>query len=122
MSEENGNGLHVSSVLKQVHEVVQADDVSVLVDMGDGFSGVRRFLIGGCRPDGVWPCGGIYVTRDGRDLVVRLSIRSLEVESIYRGTSWSGLWETIDNDLLENTVHWQLDYKGRQRQERKLLT
>jgi hypothetical protein len=93
-----------------------------LLDMQNDEEGIRMFLLGGQHHEGFWPAGSISIRAEGDDVLVTLSIHSLEVECKYRASTLIVAIEAADKDLRSNQVQWQMDYRGRQRIERRLST
>lgn len=120
----SGNGqvaVSLSEVLKVARESLRKPDLNRLPEMRNDWNGVREFLLGGVRDDGLWPSGTIAVSARGELLTVQLRLPNLEMQSTYQGTGWDELWEQVNSDLEHKVVRWELDYKGKQRLERKLL-
>ena len=121
MSDENGK-LGLSPALKAIREQCRKPDDNRLAAMRNDWNGLRDFLTGGIRADGIWPAGCLSVRVDGGELFVRLSIHSLEIESLYRDCDWDDMWNRINRDLESKSVEWQLDWKGRERLERSVAS
>lgn len=119
MSNTNGN-LGLSPALKAIREQCRKPDENRLVEMRNDQNGLREFLLGGVRADGIWPAGTISVRVADDELLVTLSIYSLEIEAKYRGTALDRMLLQIDTDLEQKSVRWQLDYRGRERLERRV--
>lgn len=118
---ENGaNKLELSPALVAIREKLRKPDQNTLPAMRNDWNGLREFLIGGIREDGMWPAGTISIRHDQGDLCICLSIHSLEIEARYRFDSWDSAWETLDHALTTNSIGWQLDYKGRERLSKKI--
>lgn len=120
--ETNGRVVNLSKVVQEVRDRLLLDDGSLLPDIAESHPGLRAFLLGGLRDGETWPPGALYVARDGNDVLCRVSLRQLELECVYRGGKICELIECIENDLTTQRTNWTLDYKGRQREERKRLT
>lgn len=119
MENENGK-LILAPALKAIKEQLRKPDANRLVEMRNDWDGIRMFLLGGFHHEGIWPAGSISCRCDSDDIVVTLSIHSLEIEAKYRYWSWDPMWIAINNELLENIVPWQMDWKGRERLERRI--
>lgn len=118
---ENGNGkLGLSASLRAIRESLRKPDGNRLPAMRNDYNGLREFLLGGVRDDGIWPAGMLSVRISGDEILVKASIRSIEVEAQWWGQDWNVLWEHIDRELSERVVRWALDYKGRERLERRI--
>lgn len=121
MGSNGQNGVSLSEVLKIARENLRKPDLNRLPAMRNDWNGLREFFLGGVRDDGLWPAGSLSVRVQSDQLVLQLRLPSLEMQAVYSGYNWDELLEQINNDLTSKTVRWELDYKGKQRVERKLL-
>jgi len=112
--------LELAPALKEIREQTRTNNDNRLVGLINDWNGIRLFLLGGFHHDGVWPAGTISLRVDGDEIVCTLSIHALEIEAKFRGNDWDEIWLEIDNQLSRNVVCWQMDWKGRERLERKL--
>ena len=119
--ESNGKPVKVSELVEQARDRLMVDDGSLLPDMSDQFPAIRSFLIGGNRDGQTWPAGQIFVFREAFSIVVKISVRTLGVECVYRDTRLETLLHLMENDLATNSVRWELNYKENQRMQNKRL-
>jgi len=121
MENENGK-LGLSPTLKAIREQCRKPDENRLAAMRNDTNGIREFLLGGIRSDGIWPAGTIGIRVDGSEILITLSIHSLEIEAKYRSFDWDDVWIQIETDLESKSCPWGLDWKGRERLDRRVAT
>lgn len=120
MVDTNGSGETLAAALARLNLGRVRDDGSLLLDLVEQLPGVRCFLLEGLPQTGVKLESKISLRRNLHEILCAIQIPDLEIEALYRSTSWSGLWELVDTDLQAGTVDWQPDWKGRQRDKQKL--
>jgi hypothetical protein len=118
--ENENEKLVLAPALRAIKEQIRKPDEGRLIGMKNDWNGIRLFLIGGFHHDGLWPAGTLSIRCDADEILVTLSIHSLEIESKYRFDGWDQGWETINGELEQNRVCWQMDWKGRDRMNRRM--
>lgn len=121
MSEKNGESkLGLPPVLANIRQSLENAPEKSLPGEFAVRPGVARFLIGGAHDGGFWPAGDMWIRYNEGKVCVSLNLRDLEIEAKYTGPDVDSVLETIDNDLVTNTVAWVLDWKGRERERNKV--
>lgn len=117
MSEQNGNGESGGSFVDQVRAALGRQDENLLRDLSPDFPALRTFLLGRKTSSDVQPAGTISISRHHRGIRVCLRIPQLSVEALFEFSKWSDMWDTLEQELSQDTVPWQLDYKQRQKEQ-----
>ena len=120
MSETNGESDKSVSAVRKVLAQRRMVYSTLLQDIDGDFPSLRQFLIGSEGGSEVWPPGTMTVRTEPHAVIVALQLRLFEVEATYRSESWHGVWEMIENDLSSQSTPWQLNYQGRQREEKRV--
>lgn len=120
MAETNGKVERLAPELAAARAAVGSEDESLVADLESSYPFLRRFVVGGRSEGSLWPAGTISLRRSPHGIRVAIRIPALQLEAVYHFRAWSEMWETIDNDLSNRTVPWQLDYQAQREEDKRL--
>ncbi len=119
MTTQDENGDARKLVVERMRQAVQEREHHQLQEMLQDYPSLRGFLVG-LTPDGQpFPAGTISVSRGATGVVCTLRIPNLLLEAKYSVDNWSTLWGLVEEDLGQQRMQWQNDWKYNQREAQR---